>query len=376
MRKLKYILIILGVLLLTGAVFVYISSSPLTEDQADKKIESHLVGILKDDHITEGLVYVYSKKKNFEKYYAVGANDPNQPFHVASVGKTFTATIIAKLHDEGKLSLDDPIKEHLTISLDGLFLDSDNVTVRQLLNHTSGIADYFLDETNGSDSLISLVINEPNRYWTPEDLVSFSRDYQKPIGKPNEQYHYSDTGYILLGLIIEDVTDMSFDDALNHYIFEPLEMKDSYLMFSEDIREPIADIWLNEVNVKDYNSLSIDWSGGGIISTLDDLKTFVKALYDGKLVTDETLNEMTNFDQKFGTGMYYGLGMIEYKFTEFFPTLDFLPPLKGHMGVLGTQMVYDPESETVFICSFGSTNYTEGSVKTMIQILSYIERIN
>ena len=84
---------------------------------------------------------------------------------------------------------------------------------------------------------------------------------------------------------------------------------------------------------------------------------------------------MYEFNYKFTTGIYYGLGFMEYHFTDYFPTLSFLPNLKGHMGVLGTQMLYDKETETVYISSFGSTDYTAESVKTMIKVLSYVYRI-
>ncbi len=155
-------------------------------------------------------------------------------------------------------------------------------------------------------------------------------------------------------------------------------MEDTYLMFydhSKVERPEIADVWLMGVNVKDYNSLSIDWSGGGLISTLEDLETFIVAVYNKSLIHEKTLKEIDTFDYEFEPGINYGLGMMEIRFKDLFFMLDFLPDMKGHMGVLGTNMFYDPVSETVYISSFGSTNYTEDSVRTLISVLSTLERI-
>ncbi len=150
---------------------------------------------------------------------------PSQPFHVASVGKAFTSVLIAQFYEEGILGLDDPIVSYLdSETLEGLYVFEnvdyrEKVTVRMLLNHTSGVGDYFEDPVVGSDPLIDITQNEPDKFWTPDDLIAFTRNYQAPVAKPGETYHYSDTGYILLGKIIENVSGVSFGQALNERIF-------------------------------------------------------------------------------------------------------------------------------------------------------------
>ena len=163
--------------------------------------------------------------------------DKNQPFHIASVGKSFTATLIGCLIDDDLIRLDDKINKYLhDTTIDGLFIVNDkdykdDVIIRHLLNHTSGVANYFDDETSHALPMKNLILQDKEKRWTPQNLLSFSRDYQKAVSPPGKTYHYSDTGYILLGLIIEQISEKSFDQMLQIKIFGLLEMNDSYLMF-------------------------------------------------------------------------------------------------------------------------------------------------
>jgi len=388
----KILLIILAVIILAViviALMMYFGSRPLTKDAAISTIDKTVEGEVGKKNITQAIVYMDSPNHDINQTFAYGQLDgediaADQSFHVASTGKAFTATLIGVLIDHGKVSLDDNITDYLSDEvLENLFVYEGvdykgEVTIKNLLNHTSGVADYFEDDTIGSAKMQELIISEPDTFWTPMDLVNFSRNYQQAVAKPNETYHYSDTGYILLGLIIESASNTSFDEMLHKHIFTPLNMDDSYLMFYSEPKNdihPIADVHLGDVNIKDYQSLSIDWSGGGIISTANDLAVFIRALNNYEIISQDTLERLYQFDYKFMSGIHYGNGFMEYHFTEFFPTLGFLPNYTGHMGVLGTQMFYDKESDTVYISSFGSTDYSAGSVQTMITILSTLERI-
>lgn len=388
----KILLIILAIILLTVivlALMMYFGSTPLTKDKAISSIDKLVEAAIGKKNVTQAIVYIDSPQHNLSETFVHGQLNgkditADQPFHTASVGKAFTAAIIGVLIDEGKLSLDDKIVDYLSDEvLQSSFIFEgvdykDQVTIKNLLNHTSGIADSFDDEAIGSMHMQDLVVNEPNKFWTPMDLVNFTNDYQQAVNKPNAEFHYSDSGYILLGLIIENVSGQSFDEMLHQYIFTPLNMDDSYLIFYSQPANgilPIADINFNGVNVKDYPSLSVDWAGGGVVSTASDLAIFIRALNNYEIISEETLDSLYQFDYSFMSGIHYGNGFMEFHFDEFFPTLGFLPNYTGHMGVLGTQMFYDKDSDTVYIASFGSTDYSAGSVQTMIKILSTLERI-
>jgi D-alanyl-D-alanine carboxypeptidase len=390
MKKMFIIIgIVLAVVIIAVVVLMVLSSMPIAKEKIKPEIQKQVDKAVNSKNVSQAVLMIDSPQYDISETFVAGELDgksitADQPFHVASVGKAFTATLIGCAIDDGKLNLSDKVVEYLDAELlDNLFVVDGNdysgeVTIQQLLSHTSGAVDYFEDEAQGSSSLKELVLSEPDKLWTPYDLLDFSRNYQKAVAAPGEKYHYSDTGYILLGFIIESVYDKTFDEVLYEKIFTPFNMDDSYLMFySEPVNgvKPIADVWFNGVNVKDYTSLSIDWSGGGIVSTVKDLSTFVRALNNYEIVSEQTLSSLYQFDNKFMNGIHYGNGFMQYHFGEFFPLMDSLPKFVGHMGVLGTQMFYDKPTDTVYISSFGSTDYTSGSVKTMMTIIGMLERV-
>ena len=96
---------------------------------------------------------------------------------------------------------------------------------------------------------------------------------------------------------------------------------------------------------------------------------------NNEVISKNTLNSLYQFDNKFMKGIHYGNGFMPYHFGEFFPTMNNMPHYIGHMGVLGTQMFYDKESDAKYISSFGSTYYSAGSVRIMIKILGIVMRI-
>ena len=177
----------------------------------------------------------------------------SQPYHIASIGKVFTAALIYTLVEKGILSPRDGISSYFTpADLDRLFVfknvdHAPKVTLEHLLGHTSGIADYFEGKTTSGKSFQDGIIANPDFHWTPQKLIDFTRENQSAVGSPGQVFNYSDTGYILLGLIIENVTGKSFAENLEDVFFRPLEMNDSYLMFySEPVNIPkknLAKIW-------------------------------------------------------------------------------------------------------------------------------------
>jgi D-alanyl-D-alanine carboxypeptidase len=379
-------IVLFGLIVIIGG-FLWANSKPLAKAEAVVQIQKIIEnGLNAKKSVYSVLVLVDAPQKEIDLKYAVGTSkgvpvQTDQPFHVASVGKLFTATLIGHLVDEGKLQLDDPINLFLEKPmLDKLFVYQgvdyqDQVTIENLLSHTSGVADYFALEDNG---LMESLYQAPDKFYTPQELVQYTREHQSAYFAPGDGYHYCDTGYVLLGLIIESVTGKSFDQNLHELIFDPLEMKDTYLiLYSEPLNgmRPIAEAWVNGYEVSQNQSISIDWAGGGVVSTLDDLAIFIRALYQGKIISLQTLDEMNKFDYEFMRGIAYGNGFMQMQFEKFMPTLGFLPRMTGHMGVLGTQLFYDRETDMVYVSSFGSTDATAASVQTMIQILSTVHRI-
>jgi D-alanyl-D-alanine carboxypeptidase len=323
---------------------------------------------------------VYSEKYGVDVQVETG--EANQPFHVASIGKLFTSVLVGMLQEKNLLNTTDLIVTYLDSSvLDRLFVVDgkdyqSEVTIENLLLHTSGVADYFESTTGAQSSFVDYIIEHPDKIWKPLDLIAVSQQNQHAVSKPGS-FHYSDTGYILLGLIIEKVTNLPFHHCLSEYIFNPLDMNDSYLMFDAkptNGKRPISPIHFNGHEVSTQNLLSCDWAGGGIISTLNDLLIFQKALWNCELVPESYLKEMQEMRGVFRAGMHYGKGMMELHFNEFFFLLRGLPKPKGHSGILATHLYYDSEHDLHIILNFGSNKRMVQSVRSLITIAQLTKR--
>lgn len=392
---LKKILGIIGIILVLIIIIVIImmilGSRPLSKEAAETHLQRYFEKKSKPTKDFSGIqAYVFSESLDLDYSFGSGRSlrhnmlTKDQPFHVASVGKLFTATIIYQLVEEGKIDLEAPItSSYPSERLDDLFVYEgidykEQVTFRHLLSHTSGIADYFGGPVITGKAMSELLILQPERIWQPEELLSFSKAYQKAVCAPGVGYNYSDTGYILLGLIIEALESKPFERVLEDRIFKPLEMKDSYMaMRSEPLsgnKWPIADLWLEGVEFGDQPALSVDWTGGGIISTLEDLMRFSIALHSGELINTHSLDLMFSDENKFEQGIYTGSGGMTIRFKAFFPLLD-LPLVRGHIGILGTHVFYDETTDTHIVLNFGSTGEMEASFMALIEILNVVKRI-
>ena len=269
-------------------------------------------------------VYAYSSTRNRQ-----------QRFHSASVGKLLTASLIFMAIEEGRLSLDTRISRILDPqTLSELFVVGDcdyqeAVTVEHLLSHKSGVNDYYSSHKIGRSAFVADMIEQPDVFWKPHDLLDYTRLRQKAVGQPGQTFFYSDTGYILLGLILEKVFERSFGDVLEDRIFAPCRMLNTTLAFYDKRfeAEELAPFYVKGQDIHLNTSLSCDFSGGGLSTTAEDLVTFLEALYQGKVVSSVSLQKMADFKHKFRSGLYYGMGMMQVRFGEFFFLLKKLPHL-------------------------------------------------
>ena len=335
----------------------------------------------KNKHGAPTQALVYSDKLGINFKYS--AEEYNRPFHIASIGKMMTASIIGILSDKKQLGLDNKITKYLSADiLSGLFIYKDTdyqdqITISQLLSHTSGMADYFESTVHAGSSFVDQIMSEPDKLWTPQMLVDFTRDNQTAHSAPGS-FYYSDTGYILFGLIIEKVTGKEFHQILSDLIFKPLGMNDSYLLLGGqpvNPKQPIAPIWFNGKEISRLNMLSCDWAGGGVVTTLPDLLTVQKAYWNGKLVSSEFIEIMSTCANKFRAGIFYGSGMMELRYEGFFFLLRGLPRPKGHSGILGTAMFYDQTNDVHVVINLGSNKRAVDSFKALIYIAQLIKRI-
>ncbi len=223
---------------------------------------------------------------------------------IGSVTKTFTGVVVMQLIEEGKLSLDDTINTWFPEQPNG-----DKITIRMLLSHTSGIANYISGE--------NVMEGKWTSEWAPMDLVTEANKLG-PVSVPgSRESHYSNTNYILLGLIIEEITGNSWAQEVKSHIIEPLDLKDTTFLSTEGVWGGIMvlgyaktpDGYISSLELPWYPHTSTVWSAGEVVSTVSDLMIFASALFDGKLVSKETLGIMA---QPLGTdvdsGRIWGLG--------------------------------------------------------------------
>ena len=352
----------------------------MTSTTFDQRLDRWLVRIQKGrKQLPAPQVRVHSPSLGID--YSHGERE--RAFHAASIGKLMTATLIAQLADEGKLSLDAPITGLLPAAeLAGLFVfdgidRAGEGTTRQLLSHTSGIADYFEGKPR---TFAATIARDRDQLWQPAELLDYTRTHQHPIAAPGATFGYSDTGYILLGRIIEETTGSDFGSHLHERIFTPLGMDRSCLLWrtvpggaasesgspADDLQ--LAPLWLGRDELSRARSLSCDWAGGGIATTVDDLITFQRALHSGQLIPISTVASMAIPQHRFRPGILYGEGMMTLRFSGFSPFLRGFDEPIGHIGVLSTHLFYHRQSDAHVVLNFHSTTEMIRSFRAHILI--------
>lgn len=313
------------------------------------------------------------------------SKDGDPPFHIASIGKLFTTVLIYQLVDSKRLSLDEPIANSLGNELlKDLFVYegidySTKVTVKHLLSHTSGIEDYFESKDTNKNAVLYDITANPNKFWTPLDLLNYTRINQKAVAPPGKKFHYSDTGFILLGLLLEKKYNQSFETILREKILTPLAMNHTYMHLRSLPKNksnlPLSTIMLGEVDVTNYKSISCDWAGGGIVSTTEDLLLFQKALVGGKLISKQSMASLPG-NHVFMDGIFYGNGLMTVDFAKMSIFIPSTPLLNGHSGVLGTLLFYSPEYDAHIIVNLGSTEDVGDSFELLFWIMDSLKEIH
>jgi D-alanyl-D-alanine carboxypeptidase len=211
----------------------------------------------------------------------------NDHFKIASLTKSYTATVVLQLVGEGKLALRDSVEQRLP----GLVPNGDKITIRQLLNHTSGLADF---EANPR-YLKPYLAGNFGYYWPPRQLVKMGVS-QKPLFAPGTRYSYSNTNYVLAQLIVEKVTGKTIGVELKRRIFKPFHLGDTTYPTKPGLPSPYAHGYklLGKPPAVDVTGLSPSLApgSGAIISTALDIADFYRALLSGKLLKPQQMTAM------------------------------------------------------------------------------------
>ncbi|MCE7864140.1 MAG: class A beta-lactamase-related serine hydrolase [Bacteroidetes bacterium CHB5] len=298
-----------------------------------------------------------------------------KPCNISRVGSTvkmFTATTVLKLAEEGKLDLDDKISSYLSGDVIEKIENADQATIRQLLHHSSGIYNYIQSLKFQTASLNDLI-----KVWRPEDLLKYAY-HQKAYFKPDEDVRYSNTGYIMLGMLIEKVEGKPFYNVFEEKLFTPLGLTMTRFAAEDPIPDGIVRGYIDmysKLQVTEstyYSGWDYYTADGGLISNPYDLSVFLQALMNEEIINSNSLSEMLtwktekNPDPEFFP-IDYGLGIFKIETEDGVAYM--------HSGdAIGyyANMLYFPDDGTTIVYAVNS-NY--GKIDQFVSTKEAIEKI-
>ena len=324
----------------------------ISSAQAAERLDTTVERAIDDGAIRNAVLHVDAPRAGLWGTWAAGVADArvgeamqaNTPFLSASIGKLAMAATAFRLAAEGLIDVDAPRATWVPPdALAGLPVVGGDaavgrITVRMLLANRSGLPDYYDSDTqpphDGAPSLAELMVSEPQRTWTREGLIDYTRQHYTPVAAPGERFLYSDLNWDLLGLVFEGAVGRPFHELVHEYALDPLAMAHTWYHAFEPVpdgAEDFADVFFGDVNLARAPSLSLDQAGGGLATTAEDLGRLVRGLEGGvpveqdRLATDWTENAMSR-------GLDYGYGTWRWRPGRIFPLAFQLPQLIGVSG--------------------------------------------
>lgn len=301
-----------------GAMTVGVLASPAAYAAPNPRpdaVQQGLDALLPSDGLPAALASVTDRAGHTRTYtagvgdLATGSKVPRDgQVRIGSNTKTFTAVVVLQLVGEGKIRLDAPVDTYLPGLVRGDGIDGRHITVRQLLQHTSGLPNY------------SNYLGEDVRYFAPRELLGIALQHKADFA-PGTDWKYSNTNYVLAGLIVEKVTGHPLAREMDRRIIKRIGLHHTYFPSP-------GDATIREAHPKGYYRDSADaapvdvteidpswgWAAGQLVSTDSDLNRFFTALLSGDLLKDAQLTQMRTgtepADATFGPGARYGLGLV------------------------------------------------------------------
>ncbi|MFJ6003752.1 serine hydrolase domain-containing protein [Arthrobacter sp. NPDC092385] len=316
-----------GLVLVSLAGCVGISDTSLAEGESSAKVDGQRLQTSLDELVRAGFpaaLGTLTEADGDRASLASGLGNiedrrpaaPDGQVRIASNTKMFTATVVMQLVDEGVITLDEPIETYLPGLVKGEGIDAERISIRHLLQHTSGLPEYIATLLGHEDGLA--------RYWSPRDTLDMA--FTQPVAfAPGARWEYSNTNYQVLGLLIERITGEPLDRQIDERIVQPLGLTATLLPHGGD-RSIEGDHPLGyhpdaaTGDLVDTTALDpgATWAAGGMISTPSELNTFMQALFAGELTSAAALKEMLTTvpaEEEVWPGSGYGLGVQSYPLT-------------------------------------------------------------
>jgi len=278
---------------------------------------------------------IYSFSSGYENLETMTARKLDSQFRIASITKTFTATLILMLANDGLLSIDDPLSDYYPE-----FPNAQNITLKNLLMMRSGIADY------ANQTFLELIYEDPFMEVDQDSLIAMSAAMGDEFNAPDENTIYCNVNFAILGRIVEMVTGNDLRTELDNRIFVPYEMTDTYYPAQGDHILPgmLKGYCLEDEQFIDYTNLNPLWSGpaGAIVSTLDDLSIYVRQMFYGFNLSSELQSERLQTVAFAGQPDWVAYGQGISKLGDFW----------GHNGTIfgfSTEMWYQPDNDATII---------------------------
>lgn len=309
---------------------------------------------------------------------------PEDQFQIASITKMVTATVLLMLAEEGRIELDSGIGRYLpTAVIEGLHVYRGwdygaEITARQLLSHTSGVADFFGDGAPGEGGILPFVAQmqaDPDRFWDPLDILAWTKQNLSAHFEPGGGWHYSDTGFLLAGLIVEQVTGDRLHDVMRERLFAPLNMPHTYMLYREPARpsregRSVSPAFTGDAAYGLTRSVTADWACGGLVSTVTDLTRFIRSMAGNRIFQNPvTRNEMLDWTPTGEPGVSYGLGVRRFGLAAL--GLAAGGELWGHTGFIKSFMLYWPEGDAT-VCGTLNQASAQGALSELRPVAALV----
>lgn len=343
-------------------------------------IEHKLQSVL-DKTVDNRKVFGTSFCVKYKEFFWCGTSgnfQKDDQYFIASTTKLFITALILNFRYKGIISLDDKISKYLSEEVvKGLNISngkdySYELTIKNLLAHTSGVSDYFQGIGANGKSLEKELMSGNDQFWTFEQAIDLSKNMES-LFIPNQKRKagYSDTNFQLLGRIVENITKKTISENLKELIFSPLSLHNTYLFEDINDKRPQRLYFRNKELIipKAMTSFGPD---GAIVSTSKEMLQFIQAFFSGKFFPVAYINELEVWNSIFFP-MQSGIGIHRFKLPWIFNPFGSIPKLIGHSGLSGALAFAFPEKEIFVAGTVNQVAHPDISFRVMVKLIRQLK---